>query len=137
MAFITKTDLLDYVKASELATVSESDDDIITRVIRTAEEEAKGYMRHRYKVATIFAQSSTNRDDKLIQVCVDIALYHLFSSAVPRNIPETRIQRYDDSIKWLEKVQRGTITMDLEVLTDTDGKQQGHTIQYGNKTTIF
>lgn len=145
MAFITKTDLLDYIEADQLTVISQADDDAIARVIATAEEEAKGYMRHRYKVSTIFAASGSSRDNKLIQVVADIALYHLFCSAVPRNVPDVRKERYDGNdpqqrggaIGWLKMVQKGTIQMDLEVNTDSDGDETGHRVQYGNRTTAY
>ena len=43
--------------------------------------------------ATYWA-SGDNRDQKLLQVCVDVALYHLHSRISPRNIPDLRIVRY-------------------------------------------
>jgi len=39
-------------------------------------------------------QLGDNRDQKLLQVCIDIALYHLHSRISPRNIPDLRITRY-------------------------------------------
>jgi hypothetical protein len=35
-----------------------------------------------------------NRDQKLLQVCIDITLYHLHCRIAPRNIPELRVVRY-------------------------------------------
>lgn len=35
-----------------------------------------------------------NRDQKLLQICIDIALYHLHCRIAPRNIPELRVVRY-------------------------------------------
>ena len=35
-----------------------------------------------------------NRDQKLLQVCVDIALYHAHCRISPRNIPDLRVIRY-------------------------------------------
>lgn len=145
MAFVVKADLLKYIESSQLDIASQADDDIIANVILTAEEEAKGYMRHRYDVGVIFAKSGTARDNKLLQVVIDIALYHLFTTVVPRNIPEIRSIRYDGNdprqqggaIGWLKMVQKGTIQMDLEVKTDSAGLEEGHRVLYGNKTTSF
>lgn len=39
-------------------------------------------------------QFGDNRDQKLLQVCIDIALYHLHCRIAPRNIPELRVMRY-------------------------------------------
>jgi len=35
-----------------------------------------------------------NRDQKLLQICIDIALYHAHCRISPRNIPDLRIRRY-------------------------------------------
>lgn len=35
-----------------------------------------------------------NRDQKLLTICIDIALYHAHSRISPRNIPEFRVHRY-------------------------------------------
>lgn len=145
MSFILKADLLKFIESSQLTVISQADDTIISDVIDMAEEEVKGYMRHRYDVAVIFAQSGTSRDAKLVQVVTDVALYHLFTTVVPRNIPIVRLQRYDGNdpiqrggaIGWLKMVQKGTIQMDLPVKTDSDGLAEGHRVIYGNKTTKF
>ena len=43
---------------------------------------------------TTYWSQGDNRDAKLLQVCTDIALYHLHARISSRNIPDLRIQRY-------------------------------------------
>ena len=43
---------------------------------------------------TNFWTLGDNRDQKLLQICIDIALYHAHCRISPRNIPELRIIRY-------------------------------------------
>jgi phage gp36-like protein len=141
MAYITKSDLQRFVETDQLTIVSQANDTYIADVILTAQEEVAGYIRHRYDVATIFAMSGSSRNQKLVQVMCDIALYHLFTSAVPRNIPEVRLVRYDgngkstggDAVGWLKMVQIGTITMDLPIYTTDEDK--GQRVIHGNNTT--
>ena len=47
---------------------------------------------------------------------VDITLYHLHSRINPRNIPDFRIERYRDCIKWLEMVAKAKISVNLPII---------------------
>jgi len=87
-----------------------------------------------------------NREPKLKTVVIDIALYNMFSRITPMDIPVIRQIRYDGggnkdksehAISWLEKVQKGTITPDLDVSTDEDGdiEQNSERFSYGNSPT--
>jgi len=53
---------------------------------------------------------------------VDITLYHLHSRINPRNIPDFRIARRDECIKWLEMIAAGKITPNLPILTPEEDK---------------
>lgn len=75
-------------------------------------------------------KKTDSRNPKMVQVVVDILLYHLHSAISPRNIPTSRAVRYDgqgnvkdgeSAISYLLKVQKGTITPNLPVKVDADG----------------
>lgn len=82
-----------------------------------------------------------NREPKLKTVVIDIVLYNIHSRITPRDIPEIRQIRYDGAgnkdksehaIGWLEKVQKGTITPDLDVLLDDDGITEQNTERFSH-----
>jgi phage gp36-like protein len=54
-----------------------------------------------------------NRSQQLVSYMVDIVLFHLHSRISPRNIPDLRVKRYDDAIKWLKSAGKGDITANL------------------------
>lgn len=56
------------------------------------------------------------RNKAIIMTTIDIALYYLYSNISPQNIPELRVKRYDDAMKWLEKVQKELISPNLPLL---------------------
>jgi hypothetical protein len=58
---------------------------------------------------------SDNRHQYLLTIYIDITLYHAHSRINPRNIPEFRIQRYDDAISWLKMVNAGKVTPDFPI----------------------
>jgi hypothetical protein len=87
-----------------------------------------------------------NREPKLKTVVVDITLYNIHSRITPRDVPEIRSIRYDGggnkdksehAISWLEKVQKGTITPDLDVKVDDNGDTEQNTerFSYGSSPT--
>lgn len=67
-----------------------------------------------------------NRDQKLLQACIDIVLYHLHARIAPRNIPDIRVTRYmgepsdrmtkgqrilypiTSALGWLQAIEIGT-----------------------------
>lgn len=68
-----------------------------------------------------------NRNQQLVNYMIDIALYHVHSRISPRNIPDLRVKRYDDAIRWLKMAGRGDITADLPLIQP----KQGRRIRYG------
>ena len=61
------------------------------------------------------------RDAKILQIVIDVTLYHLHSRINPRQIPAHRIQRRDEAIAWLKMINKADIDVDLPVLQDADG----------------
>ena len=75
-----------------------------------------------------------NRNQQLVNYCIDIALYTVHSRIAPRNIPELRIKRYDDVIKWLQNAAQGkTITAALLLKQPA----QGGRIRFGGNTKLI
>lgn len=68
---------------------------------------------------------------------INIVLYELHSRINPRNIPEFRIQRRDDSIKWLTAVQNPRNNVNADFLPMRDfGAQRGNDISWGSNPKI-
>ena len=70
-----------------------------------------------------------NRNQQLVNYFIDIALYHVHSRISPRNIPDLRVKRYDDAIKWLKMAGRGDITAELPLIQP----KQGARVRYGGQ----
>lgn len=52
-----------------------------------------------------FWTQTDERSAKIVSMTVDLSLYHLHSRINPRNIPDIRGIRRDDSVKWLEQTR--------------------------------
>jgi hypothetical protein len=69
-----------------------------------------------------------NRNQQLVNYIIDIMLYHLHARISPRNIPELRLERYDNAKAWLTQCAKGDeINAGLPRLTP----QQGMRIRWG------
>lgn len=76
--------------------------------------------------ATKYTQAD-NRDAQMVLYLIDLALYHIHSRIAPRNIPDLRIKRYDDAIKWLRMAANGDVTITIPVIEP----HQGNRIRFG------
>lgn len=90
---------------------------------------------------TEFFTEGDNRNPKIVDVTIDVLLYHMHSRISPRNIPDLRRLRYDGddpqqrggAIGYLKQVQKGIITPDLPVTDNSD--QSGHRVSWGKSDT--
>ena len=71
-----------------------------------------------------------NRSSELVMYCCDMALYHIHSRIAPRNIPDLRVKRFDEAIKWFKMASRGEVTADLPSIQPL----QGGRIRYSTQT---
>jgi hypothetical protein len=64
------------------------------------------------------------RDEFIVTITIDIALYHLYSQTGMKDIPEHRQQRYQDALDWLRDVGNGTTSAELpEMIDETTGEE--------------
>lgn len=50
------------------------------------------------------------RNKQLVLTCVDVALYNLHAGIAPANVPFLREKRYMNALKWLENVQKQSLS---------------------------
>ena len=134
MSFITQEDFKVVSSEASLKAITGADPDNISNAIAEAQEEVAGYLRPKYDTDRIFAAEGNGRNRQLVMYTADIALYNMIASLPNRMGYETRTERYERAIKWLEGVQAGKIVPDLPIATDETGSDisQGGVLAYGN-----
>lgn len=105
----------------------------LVRAEQTAISQIRNRIGKRYDCNIIFqallppvkgnGEQLDSRDQWIVTITIDIALYHLYSQTGMKDIPEHRQQRYQDALDWLKDVGNGTTTADLPLLIDKDGEQ--------------
>ena len=85
-------------------------------------DQVKNYLSGRYDVAEIFSKEGTERNAHIVMLTLDCTLYHLYTSTVPKRMPEIRSVRYQDAIDWLKAVGSGEISANLPLIKSQDGQ---------------
>lgn len=122
MAFLTDNDYNVLVR-SEIKNVlleNYTEDKLLTAE-DMAISQVKNYLSGRYDVTEIFSQEDGNRNAHIVMIVLDCALYHLYTSTVPKRMPEIRSLRYQDAIDWLKMVASGNVLADLPRKKDKEG----------------
>ena len=119
--FLTDDDYKAQVKDTILASVIEETAALRLDAELKAEAEMTGYLAMRYDVPNIFNKSGTTRNAHIVMLYVDIVLYHLHSRINPGQVPQLRIDRYNEAKRWLEMVASGSLKPDLPLVGDADG----------------
>ena len=110
--FITTEDYNASIHQEILDAVIRSDSTIIEVVEDRAIAEMRGYMSRRYDCDKVFSAEGKERNELVLMMAIDIAIYHLFCIHNPRMMSGIRVERYERAIKWLEGIRKGDITVD-------------------------
>lgn len=109
MAYCTQNDLLERVTEDDLVQLTDDQDQgvvdvsVVARAIADADAEIDGYCGTRYDVP--FSPVPV----MIRKLSVDIAIHNLFARR--RRVSEVVKQAYDVSVKFLEKVSKGLISL--------------------------
>jgi phage gp36-like protein len=86
---------------------------IAEEAILYSESLINGYLRGRYTLPLI-SITSPNPPDVLKILAVDLSIYRLYSRRFQADIPGSISEKYKNSIKILEQIQRGIISLGVE-----------------------
>lgn len=110
--FINSEDYDASIHREILDSLTRNDDAIIEICEDRAILEMRGYLSTRYDVDAIFSAEGTDRNQLVLMMAVDIAVYHLFSIHNPKNMSQIRKDRYERAVEWLKQVAAFKITID-------------------------
>ncbi len=110
--FITTEDYDASIHQEILDSLIRSDKQIVEICEDRAIAEMRGYLSARYDCNRIFSAEGEDRNQLVLMMALDIAIYHVFSIHNPRNMSQIRVDRYERAIEWLKGVRKGDITVD-------------------------
>lgn len=130
MAYILNTDYDLQIQDINLQQIINSNETIRQQANTLAEAEMRSYLVQKYDIDAELLKTGANRDPQILQTTIDIALYHLHCRISPRNIPELRLNRYDNAKEWLKMCANGDLTPKLTVKPEKAGMR----IRYGGNS---
>jgi phage gp36-like protein len=117
MIFLTQSDFDTAIKADNLNQILNNNMGLLDAAVLAAVQEIQSYLKSKYDVASIFSKTGEERNAQVVMYAIDISLYHIHARVAPRQLPEARVARYEQSVEWLKGVMRGNIIPDLPKLS--------------------
>ncbi len=111
-AFIDIEDYDASIHREILDALTRSDESIVEICEDRAIAEMRGYLGVRYDTDTLFAATGNMRNQLVLMMAIDIAVYHLFSIHNPQKMSQIRKDRYERAVEWLKQVATFKISVD-------------------------
>lgn len=74
-------------------------------------DEMRCYLDKFYDCDAIFSATGAERNQLVLMMALDIAIYHIFCQHNPYKMSQIRKDRYDRAVEWLKAVAAGKITI--------------------------
>ena len=110
--FIEITDYDTSIHAEILDALTREDDSLVEICEDRAITEMRCYLAKRYDCDRIFAARGEERNQLVLMMAIDIAIYHVFCIHNPRKLSPIRKERYDRAKEWLGAVAHEEVSID-------------------------
>lgn len=110
--FINPEDYHASIHREILGSLTRDDESIVEICEDRAIAEMRGYLSARYDVDAIFSAEGDARNQLVLMMAIDIAVYHIFSIHNPQKMSQIRKDRYERAVEWLKQVAAFKITID-------------------------
>lgn len=74
--------------------------------------EMRCYLSKRYDCDAIFSAQGEQRNQLVLMMALDIAIYHIFSIHNPQKLSQLRKDRYDRAVEWMRAVADEEISIE-------------------------
>ncbi len=95
-----------------LDTLVREDETLVEICEDRAIEEMRCYLSRRYDCDAIFNASGNARNQLILMMAIDIAVYHIFCIHNPQKLSDVRRERYERAVEWLKAVAAEQISID-------------------------
>lgn len=87
---------------------------IVEEAVLYSETLINGYLRGRYTIPIVNVGLDKEPPDILKILAVDLSIYRLYSRRFQTDVPDSISEKYKNSIKILEQIQKGIISLGIE-----------------------
>ncbi len=116
--YLIPSELESHLYGEVVNEIDRSNVTIAESAIDAAIEEVRGYLSN-YNVEAIFKQEKEERNAILLLYTKDVSVWHFIQLCNPGIDLALRQLRYEQAIKWLDKVQRGMVIPNLPPIPAT------------------
>lgn len=74
--------------------------------------EMRCYLSKRYDCDAIFSAAGEDRNQLVLMMVIDIAVYHIFCIHNPQKLSQIRKDRYERAVEWMRAVADEEISID-------------------------
>jgi len=135
--FVTLSDYDASIHREILDAIVREDETIIEICEDRAIAEMRGYLSRRYDCDRIFSATAADRNQLILMMAVDIAIYHIFSIHNPQKISQIRKDRYQRAIEWLKHVAREEISIDgAPAIPEDESRSRATFLTVSNKKRV-
>ncbi|WP_233550424.1 phage protein Gp36 family protein [Bacteroides sp. OF04-15BH] len=129
--FITEEDYIQ-VSSDALKIIQQANEANRLRAERRATERITSYLGGRYDMEQAFAAEGESRNDDLVGLMADLALYFMVLSLPQKMGYEVRKEQYEKAVAYLKEVQSGKVVMNLPAHSESEEDNTGDMIRYGS-----
>lgn len=109
--FIQFSDYNASIHTEILDAVTRSDGSIILICEDRAIAQMRTYLEERYDCNALFSAKGDKRNQLVLMMALDIAIYHIFCAHNPQKLSPMRQERYDRALEWLKKVSEHKLSI--------------------------
>ena len=74
--------------------------------------EMRSYLARRYDCNRIFSATGADRNQLVLMMVIDIAVYHIFCIHNPQKLSQIRKDRYERAVEWMKAVAAEEISIE-------------------------
>ena len=110
--FIELTDYDASIHREILDALTRDDETVVEICEDRAIAEMRCYLSRRYDCDKIFSATGTSRNQLVLMMAIDIAVYHIFCIHNPQKLSQMRKERYERAVEWMKAVAAEEISID-------------------------
>jgi phage gp36-like protein len=110
--FVELTDYDASIHRDILDALTRDDESLVEICEDRAIAEMRGYLAKRYDVDAIFSAEGDERNQLVLMMVIDIAVYHIFCIHNPQKLSQIRKDRYERAVEWMKGVAAEEISID-------------------------
>ena len=111
------------------------DDDTLVEICEDrAIAEMRCYLSKRYDCDRIFSAAGDDRNQLVLMMVLDIAVYHIFCIHNPQKLSQIRKDRYKRAVEWMKAVAREDISIEGAPLLPEEERVAGSTFRIRSNT---